>query len=817
MASEVGSAYFTLLPSVKGLQGAIAKEVSGVDGTAAGDKVGSQMGGGIAGGIKRLVGPAIALAGAVGFAGYIKEAAAASDATDKFKSTLNFAGLDNSAVKQATKDAQDYADKTVYELSDIQQTMAQLAANGVSNYTGITKAAGNLNAVAGGNAETFKSVSRAVSQSAGAGKLMTEDWNMLADAIPGASGQLQKAMKEAGAFEGDFKKAMETGQITAEEFQAAIVKLGDTPIASEAAQSTTTFEGALGNLNATIVGGLTGAVSAVKPALTGMITGVSTGLGTAFTWVGDFFSGMKSLIMDNDYTGALGRALGVEEDSPVVDMLFKFQDTFWSVFRSVGDIFKTLGDSLGPVAGQVLGLWTSFSPLSLLFQALQPLLPTIVGLFTELASMLGPVLGQSLALVQPILQQLVELLVNNLTAALPAINAMITVFTGALTQIIPVVLGVVGAVVPLVGVLIGQLAPIFTNLVTSLLPPLVSIFSSVVNAIAPLITQLADLLIPVILALMPVVVTVFSVVASVVTAAMQVVQGVVQVVTGLISGNWDAVWNGMRNILEGVWNVIVAVVRGALQIIGQVVISGVQLAVSFASSAFQGFLEFLGGVWGAIVGVVRGAVSGLGSAISSGFNSAVGWAQSAMGGLLGFLGGVWGNILNGASGAVGGLIGFFSGLPGRILGALGGLAGQLASFGSNMMQGFVNGVTGMATSILNSAVNAVKGAVDGVKKFLGIASPSKLARKLGGFFGEGWVQGVDDWVDPAQAAMLRVVTPPDPAVTALATAGSRYGYDLDQGEYRSGPLVEQNVYPSEKMSEQNLADVAAGKIVEELV
>ena len=108
-----------------------------------------------------------------------------SDSTDKFKNTMSFAGLDTSAVEAATKATRKYADDTVYDLTTIQNTTAQLAANGITNYTELTEAAGNLNAVAGGNSDTFKSVAMMLTQTAGAGKLTTENWNQLADAIPG--------------------------------------------------------------------------------------------------------------------------------------------------------------------------------------------------------------------------------------------------------------------------------------------------------------------------------------------------------------------------------------------------------------------------------------------------------------------------------------------------------------------------------------------------------------------------------------------------------------------------------------------------------
>ena len=199
-----------------------------------------------------------------------------SDSTDKFKQTMGFAGLDTTAIDQATKATRDYADRTVYDLTTVQNTTAQLAANGVKDYVGLTEAAGNLNAVAGGNADTFKSVAMVMTQTAGAGKLTTENWNQLTDAIPGASGKLQEALLKNGAYTGNFRDAMAKGEITADEFNQALLDLGMTDVAKQAATSTSTIEGAMGNLEAAVVGGLTDAFNLFKPAVTGGINAAST-------------------------------------------------------------------------------------------------------------------------------------------------------------------------------------------------------------------------------------------------------------------------------------------------------------------------------------------------------------------------------------------------------------------------------------------------------------------------------------------------------------------------------------------------------------
>lgn len=230
-----------------------------------------------------------------GFAGDVVNM---SDSTDKFMNTMSFAGIDTANVEKASKAARDYADRTVYDLSTIQNTTAQLAANGIKDYTGLTEAAGNLNAVAGGNADTFGSVAMVLTQTAGAGKLTTENWNQLADAIPGASGKLQEAMLKNGAFTGNFRDALAKGEITADEFNQALMDLGMTDVAKQAATSTSTIEGAMGNLEAAVTGGLTDAFNLFKPAVTGGINAAATavtnlaqtgtqGLQTFFTQVKD--------------------------------------------------------------------------------------------------------------------------------------------------------------------------------------------------------------------------------------------------------------------------------------------------------------------------------------------------------------------------------------------------------------------------------------------------------------------------------------------------------------------------------------------------
>lgn len=349
----IGTAWIQVALSTKAISQQLKEALGDVDTKPAERKITSGLGGAFQK-VGKIAAGALAVTSAVGlatgFADIAKQAIDASDATNKFKNTLGFAGKSAADVDRLTKSTKEYADKTVYGLSDIQSITAQLASNNVQGYDKLAEAAGNLNAVAGGNAETFKSVGMVLTQTAGQGKLTTENFNQLADAVPGASGKLQQALLEAGAYTGNFREAMEKGEITAEEFNAAVMDLGMTDVAKEAATSTKTIEGAWGNLEAALVSGAMGIVDQIKPALTDFMGNVATGAEAAFGWINDKLvpgiQGVWDILSKGQFDGS-DKLFGLEEDSGIVDFLFKIGESA----RAAGDwITSTLIPGLQGVA-----------------------------------------------------------------------------------------------------------------------------------------------------------------------------------------------------------------------------------------------------------------------------------------------------------------------------------------------------------------------------------------------------------------------------------------------------------------------------------
>lgn len=616
MATELATAYLSLIPTLKGAGKSIQNELDGINVDPSGKKMGKQLGDGLTdgaksgssgimsalGGIAKVAGPALA---AIGFSQLVGEAAAATDATQKFKSTLDFAGLGTPEIEALSKSTRKYADETVYALSDIQNITAQLAANSVPNYDKLAEAAGNLNAVAGGNAETFKSVGMVMTQTAGAGKLTTENWNQLADAIPGASGKLQEAMLKNGAYTGNFREAMEKGEITADEFNQAILDLGFDEAAVKAAKSTATFEGAMGNLQAAAVGGISDVMAKLQPTITNAINGLVPVVEGAF---GVIANGAQFVVDHIDLIApAVAMAVAafagfqtVNFISGLMAQVGGLSGIISTVKGAVSGLFAVL--SANPIAIVVAAVAALTAGFIALYNSNEQFRNAVNTLFSQLATIFGPALQQ--------IGTMVSELVANISATVgPALTNIMTMVSSSMPAI---------------------QAAISTAL---------SAIGAVWNAVWPTLSVVVQ--------------SVFSAIQSVISTVLGVIQGIIQVVTSAIQGNWSGVWEGIKAIASSVWEGIKGIVTARINAT-QAVISSVLSAIKGAwDSCWNGIKSFFSDIWEGIksaaktgVDNVYKTVTGIKDKITGFFSNAGSWLLDAGRNILH---GLW----NGISGALG--------------------------------------------------------------------------------------------------------------------------------------------------------------------
>lgn len=570
--SVVARAWVEIVPEMRGIQGKIAEGLGAPlekEGRASGKRAGSGFGGAFKGAIAALGG----LAAAAGFADLVKEAASATDATQKFKSTLTFAGK-ASEIDSLVASTRSYADATVYSLADIQNVTAQLAANGVSGYDRLAEAAGNLNAVAGGNAQTFSSVGMVLTQTAGAGKLTTENWNQLADAIPGASGKLQQAMLQNGAYTGNFREAMEKGQISAEEFNQAIMQLGFEDAAVKAAKSTSTFEGAIGNLQASAVGVLSDVLTRMQPAVTGVINGAAEAINTVSSAFASASGPMEALSTVVDAAVASASA-----------NLPRMLDLGMALLANLGQGIRQsmpsiVSSALDIVQGMASGFATYF-PLLVqsggnfilsLVQGLMASLPTIIEkapqIITDFANGFSAgmqtLLGIGLQILVTIAQGIISS-IPTLIANIPQIFEAIFAAWQALSW------------VNLGSGLINFVKSGIQSASGSLVQFVKYVFESIKSSAT----------------------SIWNGIRSAVTGVANGINGAVTGAFSALSGGVSGIWNGMRSVASSVWNGIKSTIGG--------VVSGISSAVT---GGFNGVKGAVTGIWNGIRSAISGAING---------------------------------------------------------------------------------------------------------------------------------------------------------------------------------------------------------------
>lgn len=479
----------------------------------------------------------------------------ASDSAQKFASTLSFAGLDTSTIDQLTASTQKYADQTVYDLSDIRNTTAQLAANGVDNYANLAEAAGNLNAVAGGNADTFRSVGMVLTQTAGAGKLTTENWNQLSDAIPGASGKLQEAMKKNGAYTGDFRDAMAKGEITAEEFNKAVMDLGMTDAAKEAATSTQTIEGAMGNLEASVVNVGVQILDSFKGPLTETMSTLADGIGS----LPAMFKGLVSS------AGPALQQIGSVFQSSFVPVGQAITGKLLPALQPFMQALQNLGNAILPIVGAA-------------FQALMP----VIG---SLATGLVQVGGTIMSTLTPV--------INNLAAVfqtvLPVIQQQFQTWGTELQNII-------NAVFPFIQKVITTVMNIINGIITTVLAALQGNWNGVWAGIQNIAVR------------------VWNGIQNIVTAGVNAVSGVVSSVMNAIGNTWSGVWNTAKTLASSAWNGITNTVRNGVNAVGNTV-SGIGGKIKGAFSGAGSWLVSAGN--NIIQGLINGIKSAIGNAVAA--------------------------------------------------------------------------------------------------------------------------------------------------------------------------------------------------------
>jgi phage-related protein len=277
-----------------------------------------------------------------------------------------------------------------------------------------------------------------------------------------------------------------------------------------------------------------------------------------------------------------------------------------------------------------------------------------------------------------------------------------------------------------------------------------------------------------------------------------------------------AITTHLPNLLSGGSSMVVSVVNGLLQQLPFLLQTGGQLAEQLISTLISFAPEILSAGVTLVLNLANGLIQNLPAVITS--------AISILGQLIATILSHLPQLLESGISLIGQLAaGLIQAIP-QVLAAIPQIINSIVStfkgwnwreIGSNIVSGIANGISSGASAIISAAQSAARAALNAAKRFLGIASPSKVMRdQVGKFIPEGMAIGIEANTKPLTDAMhdLSDLTT-STAQADIARGAKTTGIPVSTtGNVYGNSTFTINVYASDNMDVDELAETVMQKI-----
>jgi tape measure domain-containing protein len=507
VAAELATGYVSILPSVRGLQRELQRQMIGPAG-AAGTRAGREAGTGFAGSFKRSIsglssgfatiakgaglvaGVATAAGGALAAFG-IKGAASLEQTQVAFTSLLGSSKAATDQIQQLQK----FAAATPFSQQDVFGYAQQYFA--LANSIGLAKdqvqpfltTVGNIAAVTGASTENIHNAVLAIGQIGSAGKVTQDNIRQISEAFPGFNANAAIA-NATGQTTAQVMQEITAGTLDAKTgVQALLVGMQKFPGAANAmAKQSQTLSGLWSTFTDTIQIQLTKAfqplISTIKTTLDQITPVIASTLQTVAPAISQFVAGLAPILAP--LTKGLGQTLA-------------------AVFNALGPALAAVSPLIGPLAASFANLVNAVSPLLTEFaQFIAQIGPPLLRVFDQIVAALAPVAQQLAAVLGPVVRNIVQQLAPTLPplaqafgklviALSPLITALGNVLGPLLPTIAQALTDVANALAPVVQALSGAFADAL-NAIAPQLPLLVKPFASIAVSLAKILSSLTPII-----------------------------------------------------------------------------------------------------------------------------------------------------------------------------------------------------------------------------------------------------------------------------------------------------------------------------------
>ena len=785
MATSVGSAYVSLMPSMDGFASKIGKEF-GSQGNAAGKAFGDSMTVGIDGGAKKssgilaglgTVARGVATAALAGFTALTGAVTAIGGAAfSAYADYEQLVGGVDTLFGSASQTLQGYAAeayKTCGMSANQYMTQAtSFAASLVSSCSGdVAKAADYANMAMGDMSDNVNKMGSDMTdvQNAYQG-FAKQNYTMLDNLKLGYSGtqaEMKRLIADANKLRQEQGKnadlTIDSYADVVEAIHTVQENMGIT--GTTAKEAATTISGSIGMAKAAWENFITGlgrddvdfsqltqqlleSIGAVATNVAPRVAQIGKGIVEAFPVVlsglGPVLGPVISEALATAWNIAVGALAELGIQLPTVDAS-QITGAFQATADTAASVVDTCKSAFGQLGEQIPGIWSTI--VSTISGAVTTTISAVSPFVTYFASQMLPAIASfasgavgAFSAVRPVIEQLGSTLLNIGQAILPVLHNAFAMIVPIISQVIGVAMQLFAAVSPLVSQVGAALMPAITSIGTAL--------ANLANAVLPILASGMQIVLSVAQMLIPVIQIALSVVGSIVSVVITVASQVISVVVN---------------------------------------------AASVVASA---------------IGLVMSVVSGLVSSIAGYFSTMVSTMANAAQQVYAAVTGAFSALVGAVSGHIGSLMNTISSIPGQVMGFFAGAGSWLVGSGRALINGFTQGIQ----NAIGGALSAVSGAVSQIRSFFPF-SPAKRGPFSGHGYTtysgkalmEGWAEGIGSGTGAVNSAITSalasassligsgITVAPSVAVAGAGAAGATYNVTVNGGSLNADQRIMQAV------------------------
>ena len=572
--------------------GSVAKGIANIDGIG---KSGERAGLGIGKMVTALGLVKVASAALDTVKSSMDSAISRFDTMQKFPKVMDALGFSSEDSSKSIKKLSDGIDGLPTKLDDVVASTQQLTSitGDLDKSTNTVLALNNAFLASGASTEDANRGMQQYTQMLSSGTVDLESWKTLQETMPLALQKTAEAMGFVGkSAQRDLYAALQNGTVTFDQFQDKLIELGTGTgtLAGLAKENSLGIATSFNNLKNAVAKNIANIITKVDE-ITKKMTGKT---------IAQNIDGLK-VVINNVFKSIIDN----------MDNVIPYIEKVTSAFKAVFDFISNNKELVISAIAGITGAITAMSVINKTVSVIQ-------AIGAAIAFITSPV-----GIVIVAIGLLVSAFVYLWTTSETFRTKVIEIWTSISAFMMPIIQSIVDFVMQIWGTLVNW----WIANGDSIMQAVNTVWNIVLSVITTVMT-----------ALMPIVQAAWEYIKSVITTAMNVILSVIQIVTGIINGDWSAVWNGIKDLFSSVWNGI----------------------INIASAGANYIQSILSAAWNVIMSITTSVWNSIKSAITSPIEAAKNTVSNVVDGIKNILNGIGNVDLAGAGRAI--MDGFVGGL-----------------------------------------------------------------------------------------------------------------------------------------------------------